>query len=136
MSKKMLMGIEVGLLALLIIAAVFIIDTSKVSGLIILGVALILVFGVVVVLEKKREALPEEEAVPEQSPGEGAVAQVDQKAEAAVQETQNPSEPVVAPEPIRNVPPSTPPPAVENEEEIKSKIIPSGGSPIFFSKNS
>jgi hypothetical protein len=122
MSKKIFMGIEVGLLALLIIAAVFIIDTSKVSGLIILGVALILVFGVVVVLEKKREALPEEEAVPEQSPGEDVVTQIDQKAEAVAQETPASPEPIVAtPQPIRNVPPATPP-AVENEEEIKSKI--------------
>ena len=123
MSKKMFMGIEVGLLALLIIAAVFFIDTSKVSGLIILGIALIVVFGTVVVLEKKREALPEEEETPTQSPGEDAVAQVDQKAEAVAVTLETPTdEPVsTAPQPIRNVPPATPP-VVENEEEIRSKI--------------
>jgi len=118
----MFMGIEVGLLAFLIIAAVFIIDTSKVSGLIILGVTLIIVFGIVVVLEKKREALPEEEESPEQTPGEDAVTQINQKSEAVVQQTQKSSQPVAAaPQPIRNIPAASPP-TVENEEEIKSKI--------------
>ncbi|PIN87596.1 hypothetical protein COV12_02990 [Candidatus Woesearchaeota archaeon CG10_big_fil_rev_8_21_14_0_10_32_24] len=124
MSKKILMGVEVGLLAVLIIAAIFIIDTSKVSGLIILGIALILVFGVVVVLEKKRESLPEEEEgqTIEQTPGEDAVAQVYQKAEATAQQTQSPPPTYQTdPRPIRNIP-AADIPVVENEEEIKSKI--------------
>jgi len=63
MNSKIALTIEIILLIAYLTTTIFFIDTKKTAGLIELGVLTAIIFGIVIVLEKKREAMKKEETV-------------------------------------------------------------------------
>lgn len=55
MNKKVLLGVEIVMVLLYIFLVIFIFDTSKTTGLIQVGVLTVIIFPLVVFLERKRE---------------------------------------------------------------------------------
>ncbi len=56
MNKNIALIIELALIALYLVLVIFVFDTSNVLGLILVGVATLVIFPTVLVIEKKREA--------------------------------------------------------------------------------
>lgn len=71
MNSKLLLTIEILLVVSYLVLIMFIFDTSKVSGIIQLGIATVVIFMIVFILEKKRErALKEVETMTSPIPQE------------------------------------------------------------------